>query len=129
MSKIQGTIISILVERCAVLTVSLGDILVVAAPPDVAPAVVAVVGRVAPAADEGVATEVAVAIVKGAAASLVEVLEQVQDFEYTQYGLCGTGCVGRYQNSGTFSMSACVYGCLCVYGLFLSTWGETISKI
>ena len=58
------------------MTVSLGDILVVAAPPDVAPAVVAVVGRVAPAADEGVATEVAVAIVHGAAASLVEVLEQ-----------------------------------------------------
>ena len=58
----------------------LGDILVVAAPPDVA-AVVAVVGRVAPAADEGVATEVAVAIVHGAAASLVEVLEQEQDFK------------------------------------------------
>ena len=60
---------------------SLGDVLVVAAPPDVASAVV-VVGGVAPAADEGVATEVAVAILQGAAASLVEVLEQVHDFEY-----------------------------------------------
>ena len=76
MSKIEG-IISILVERCAVLTVPLGDILVVAAPPDVAADIAVVVGRVAPAADEGVATEVAVAIVQGAApASLVEVLEQ-----------------------------------------------------
>ena len=53
---------------------SLGDVLVVAAPPDVA--AIVVVGGVAPAADEGVATEVAVAIVHGAAASLVEVLEQ-----------------------------------------------------
>ena len=55
---------------------SLGDVLVVAAPPDVAADIAVVVGRVAPAADEGVASEVAVAIVQGAAASLVEVLEQ-----------------------------------------------------
>ena len=54
---------------------SLGDVLVVAAPTDVGAAIV-VVGGVAPAADEGVASEVAVAIVHGAAASLVEVLEQ-----------------------------------------------------
>ena len=63
---------------------SLGDVLVVAAPPDVA--AIVVVGRVAPAADEGVATEVAVAIVQGAAASLVEVLEQEYDMLNT--GLC-----------------------------------------
>ena len=35
---------------------------------------------------------------------------------YTHYDLCGTGYVGRYQNSGTFSKSVCMYVCLCVCG-------------
>ena len=40
--------------------------------------------------------------------------------KYTQYDEAGTGTVGRYQNSGTCSMSVCLYVCLCVCGTLIS---------